>query len=530
MQLTYTNYITNSLQDQYQENVEFQIKSLLSKAKTIKKGIFTKFVNKADQDYFDYLNSHSNVHIELFEYSTQEAIDSLSKYAYKTEKTEIIDDLYLVDLTIHDIKHLITQQAEEAMVNCLEFDAKTAKKRLCKRQRFLQESIAIHAGLVCKYWMKRCTSWGMHDRKNKLNAQAEFQEKTVIRGLNGETFALKNAGETAEKRLNELYVISKGIEKLGEDAGMKWASIVATVPGHMHPNPARGQNTWDGTLPNESAKFMHNKWVDLRACLAKLGITLSGLWTRESHLDGTPHINFLVYFNPEDEHLVRDAFNKYYGHSKNAIEWQNGGELKEGGKSASFASYALKYFQKFFSKDAVPSDECVSEQAWASAFSLRRYGFFGIPSLQQWRRLRAQRETPKFVSALMMSLWRAARANNSAAWIALSGGLGMKNKQRPFRTITEPSTTGKSRIATGVEELKTGLCIISKRIGEWTMVTLQSAIDAALEIKKSNNQKVQKEKVTLALSYPSIRDCSSKIVKNSPDLNHFNADLKHILV
>lgn len=530
--MSFSTDLTISQQNIYLSNIDYQIDKLLKNAKRVsigKQGIFKKFVNKKDQDYFDFLTNHAYVHIELFELSTTQAIDNLSKCATLKSQTDIIDDLYLVDMNDQQIRSLVEEQAQAAFENELEFDTTTVRKRLFKRRSFLRESIALHARLISKHGMKRCTTFALNERKNKNKAQAEFLEKTVICGPNNQVFALKDAGETNAKRLNELYVICKGIEKLGEVASMKWASVVVTAPGRMHPNPScRAKNSvWDGTLPNETAKFLHHQFARLRASLAKKGITLSGFWTRESHLDATPHVNFLIYFNEHEKHEVQKAFDNYFGHSKKAIKWQDGKDINEGKKVASFASYSMKYFQKFFSKDAEPSDECVAEQAWASAFSLRRYGFFGIPSIEQWRRLRAKREAPEFVSNLMMAAWRAARRNDAAAWIAYSGGLGMKNTQRPFKTLTEPSTTGKSRIAVGVEEVYTGLHIISKKIGEYTMLTLRSALDAAAEIKKSIEQK---SKVTVALSYPRYKNGSTKNVQSSSDLDHFNHNLTHVFV
>lgn len=414
---------------------------------------------------------------------------------------DLVSELELVDYTDKAIRDLAVGKAEADLINgTFDVPSKTIKKRMQFKKRFIQEAIAAHAGVVGKN-MPRCTTYQREQRRQKLKDMDDWTKKTVI--TNGElSFSLAESGVTRQNKKNELYVIAKGVEKIGEASGKKWASVVCTLPAHMHPNPSHGHSSWDGTLPNEGCALLQERWSKLRAVLAKEQITLSGLWTREAHRDGTPHINFLIYFDPAAKHQVKDAFKSYFKHSEKAIKWRDGGDVAKGQKAASFASYALKYFTKFLGDEEIISEETLSEEAWAAAWGIRRYGFFGIPSLSQWRRLRAQRTTPKTSSPILLSLWRAARSNDAKKWISLSGGLGLRNKNRPFQTVSQLSDTGKSFIAVGVQELKTGEIIISKRVGEWSLKSLNYK-----ELKTFNESRQQ---VTLALSCPRGGTASAK--------------------
>ena len=286
-----------------------------------------------------------------------------------------------------------------------------------------------------------------------------------------------------------MYSILKGIGSLAEADNLAWASVVCTLPAAMHPNPKFGKNSWDGTLPDEAWRDIGQLFGRLRAGLAKKGIKLAGLKTAESHQDGCPHANFFVVFDEHEKIEVEAAFNQYFGHGPKSIKFTIG---KKGADSAKFASYCLKYFTKFF--DGSDDEASVGEQAWASAWKIRRYAFFGIPPLTQWRLLRSSEIAP--VDHLLQKMWRAARGGRAALWIALCGGMAVKNKTRPTKTYSEKHL--KSRVATGVENLLTDSIIVIKKIGYWILET------------------TEKSRVTVNLSCPSASQSQSQNLKIQP--------------
>ena len=220
-----------------------------------------------------------------------------AKEALILHNPELEDELSLADCTDAAIRGLAVRQAENDAYNGIGgVGGKVLKKRAQAKKRFIQEAIAAHAGIVGRD-MPRCTTYQREQRRQKLNDMDDWVSRTVV--TNGELyFSLTESGVTRQKKKNELYVIAKGIENIGESSDKTWASVVCTLPAHMHINPSHGHNSWDGTLPRDGCNWLQERWSKLRAALAKEQITLSGLWTRESHKDGTPHINFLIYFDP----------------------------------------------------------------------------------------------------------------------------------------------------------------------------------------------------------------------------------------
>ena len=368
-------------------------------------------------------------------------------------------------------------------------------RKLRKIQRKLKASLEMRLGLIGgRFGNVRATKNCVAGRiEMNLNNQHFLDTHQVT--FEDKAFKLADIVLTREKRLAEMQCILKGIERQAEAQGLRWASAVASLPAHLHVNPTAGANSWDGTLPSESIRYIHDKWKKMRAYCAKKKITLAGFWTVETHKDGTPHINFLVYFDGDRAGFVESAFDIYFSHSERAVKFRLDGDVVDGQKIAKFSSYASKYFTKTFNVEAlltnVEANTALKEEALASAFGYRRYGFFGIPGLNLWRKLRASKETPD--DEATAAIWRAARGGRASEFIELSGGLGIKARARTFKTVSVPHL--KSRVTVGVRNVKNGYELIVKRVGEWT---IKKIIEAVEEVKKT----VTNDVVTVKPSYP----------------------------
>lgn len=389
---------------------------------------------------------------------------------------------------------------------------KKIRIKLTRRQRYARAAIQLKT-LGGRYGEHYCSNFALEKRREANAANNKFLEKSVIvSDRTGKSIPLKEVAFTKKKRLSEMYTLAKGLEKLAELQGLSWMGVVVTLESSAHANPAwsDGDSGWSGELPKASAKRLQHGWAKVRANLAKIDITLAGFWTREAHMDGTPHVNFIVYFDGGNAQAVKDAFNKQFWHSNKAgaVKFENNPSIKfmaDSGKktyidkngdvqkSASFASYAMKYFMKSFAADD-SDDRSLSEEAWASDFGLRRYGLFGIPKMGVWRRLRASEVTPK--DPAIAAMWRVARRGDAAEFIQLNGGIGIKDKDRQFQTASRLSATGKSKIIVGVRNTANGKEFINKKIGEWSIVTLKVAV-ATIKV-----QSIQQ--VTVKPNYPRV--------------------------
>lgn len=413
------------------------------------------------------------------------------------------EDIKLLDLDNKSIKDKARFAAErwgfDKEKNPLATKPLTARQ-MRQRQRYTAAAIEWQLGLVGgKHGARRATNRCINERSEMIKNTEHFLNTHEVVSKNGKRLKLADTALTREKRLAEIYCIANGLQRLAEAQEMTWASCVTNLPPHLHPNPTKGKCSWDGTLPNESIKYIHKRWGRMRAYCAKRKIILAGLWTVEAHKDGTPHINFLTYFDKDSAGAAEKAFNIYFKHSKKAIKFRMGGDVEKGVSASSFSTYALKYFTKTFNVESLLNNDeketAMKEEAWASAFGLRRYGFFGIPQMSTWRKMRSSAKAPDDEATEL--LWREARKGDAAAFISLNGGLGIKNSRRQFKPISVPHK--KSRVTIGVENTRNGYEFITKNLGEWTIQKLIKQVKNTDIQQKS----VQIQMVTLKPSYPS---------------------------
>lgn len=380
-----------------------------------------------------------------------------------------------------------------------------ARGTLARKQRRYIETIALHSGLIGYNAHHRCTTYAHKNWEERQDAIEEWMKsKTVSNGK--KKFSLAEIGKSKKKTLSEMYTLAYGTQKYAEAQGCVWASIVCTLLPNKHPNPEHGSNKWDGTTPDESNKELSQKFARVRAVLAKHGITLSGLWTREAHKDACPHVNFLVYFTAGDSKIIEEAFRAQFGQSDEAVTWNMSvkGKLKDGSDACNFATYAMKYFMKFLSEN--PSDDAIDEAAWASTWGLRRYAFIGLPTLEIWRRMRKTREPIK--NKYLEELRLACRNNDAAGWIRLCGGLNVKRSKRHFSTIRDAV----SKVVIGVKHNKSGAQHINKKIGEWLIEDIKNtpAYDKAPNNLIANYADVCKEVKPELIKAKSVKNKNGK--------------------
>lgn len=384
------------------------------------------------------------------------ALLSFKNYKYEISPEDIKDRAFEHDISPDEARKQLEQAREEFAI------ANPATGSLGRKQRKYIETIALHSGLIGYKGEGKCTYYAHNNWKERQSAIVEWMKTHVI--SNGKIkLPLSEVGKTKEKTLSEMYCLSLGIQQVAQGQGHEWASIVCTLPASKHPNPLSGNNTWDGTTPDAAGKIISHKFSRVRAMLAKKGIFLSGLWTREAHYDATPHVNYLVFFPVGTGEIVKKAFCKHFDHSSHAVVFKKGevDTLDDGSKPSNFASYAMKYFTKFFSDN--PSDDAVDEVAWASVWNLRRYAFIGLPSIEIWRGMR--KTISPISDPFFEQLRLACRNGDAAAWISMCGGLNVNRSKRDYKTVLDAAT----RTVVGVERVVSGVQHIHKNLGEWTI-------------------------------------------------------------
>lgn len=256
------------------------------------------------------------------------------------------------------------------------------------------------------------------DRQYQKAAWRKFAENRILTGQDGQEISMLSVMERSEKnRRAELYTLVKGIQKVAEVDGLTWGMLTLTCPPRFHPKPSKGLSSWDGSTPEDAHKWLHHEWRGVLRRLAKKDINISGVRFSEYHKDGCPHWHVLFYTNDLPELMVE---------VRKAWTTEAGADFVIGDpKKGSFASYCMSYLAGDGTEPHVAQYD-----AKRAIWSQRFIQFFGVPRIGLWRATRAMPEAPGD-EGLADSIWRAARRGDGAAFIALCGGLAVKNKERP---------------------------------------------------------------------------------------------------
>ena len=363
------------------------------------------------------------------------------------------------------------------------------RRYLRKAARQKKEMWALTLGLVGGHigGNRAVSNMTLDHRQQQLEAQQEWASRTTITIADGKEIELtKIMAQNKKNRLAEIITVTKGIEQQAKSDGLQAVFITLTAHPRFHPNPAKGQKSWDGSTPEAGKKWLMRQWVRTRARFAKRGIQVVGVRATEAHADGCPHLHLMIWIRPEKINEVEREFRKSKGWNT-----EKGAKfviIETGEGKASASSYVLKYIMKTLNNSADSADR---DDAWRATWSVRAIQFFGIPSFDLWRTLRKSRPEDILDADPRIAAARyAAIGGRYAAFLELAGGLNMKKSDRPLRTETEKNETATVKKIFSFETL----AIVIARI-------------------KSTLTTTQKQKVTVIQNYPS--NCKTKTQKPS---------------
>jgi hypothetical protein len=191
--------------------------------------------------------------------------------------------------------------------------------------------------------------------------------------------------------------------------------------------------------------------------LSKLSIRVYGMRVAEPHHDGTPHWHALLFAAPRSVAQVLRLVN---------AEWLSESPDEPGARQhrvrvvrinpvkGSAVGYVAKYLAKNVdghqleftqSRDAdgevqltgdAPKTAAERIRAWASAWGVRQFQFFGAPPVLWWRELRRLRDETSEVPAIE-SARAPADAGDYAGHVEAAGGVCVARAQRPLFTWRE---------------------------------------------------------------------------------------------
>lgn len=319
------------------------------------------------------------------------------------------------------------------------------------------EALAIRARLVCRGVWPYASQDGVERRKDQKRRNALALERAALVDLDsGERVALADvvAGSVANPpiRRGELMVRIRGAEEWATAAGWVAEFWTVTAPSRFHaqrmagvvsePNPL-----YDGSSPAQAQAYLCGVWARVRAAWKRRGLRVAGVRVAEPHHDGTPHWHILVFGPARDLRYARRLL---------AVYARRDSPGEPGAKQHRFkadkidpakgdaAGYVAKYVAKNIDGFGVGVDEETGRKAgamvrrcdaWAAAWRVRQFQFFGLPAVSVWRELRRMRE-PVEVEAVEAARSAADEAN-FCEFIRALGGAGIRYRDASVWLLRE---------------------------------------------------------------------------------------------
>lgn len=227
---------------------------------------------------------------------------------------------------------------------------------------------------------------------------------------------------SAKKRSSKLYVRAVGLEKYCTKRCLQGFFVTLTLPGQYHPNPTKGQNTWNGITPAESHDELQRKWRQFQREFGRKFGKVLGVRVEEPHQDGCPHWHLLIYVDSSKEAPLRELFGRFFGDETAAkvepIDPQKG----------KGATYIMKYILPVLQTE---SDTLAARyQAHRATWGKRAVQFFDRPGSStlwdQMRRIKLDSKEFRELSDYARKMHEAACSNDYCQFLCLLDGNVLK--------------------------------------------------------------------------------------------------------
>ena len=351
------------------------------------------------------------------------------------------------------------------------------------------EAAAIGAGVIRRglwpYASQDCVARRTAQRRR--NARA-LDQAAVECAETGESLKLADvvAGSVAnpEVKRGELMVRIKGCDAIANEGGLSAEFWTLTAPSRFHAQriigaTAEANPAYEGATPKEAQGYLCKVWARARAAWKRRGLSVFGLRTAEPHHDGCPHWHLICYGTRRELRYARRLLRVYaLRDTPNEPGARRHRFVVLEAKGAKGAAYAAKYVSKNINgagmdgeRDGETGRKVSSTvervDAWAAAWGIRQFQFFGCPSVSIWRALRRFRE-PVAVRGAMLERARSAAddADFAAFWRAAVGG-ALKLIWRPSDKLTMYGDTAAPRIAGVSEGARRALLPVKNWVIRW---------------------------------------------------------------
>lgn len=333
-------------------------------------------------------------------------------------------------------------------------------------------------------------------RRNALALEAAMIENADT----GESIKLAEvvAGSVAnpEIKRGELMTRIRGADEYAELKGWSCEFWTLTAPSRFHAqkiinatseaNPMYGRKQAGGDIdhagvtPRAAAVYLSGVWARARAAWKRRGLIVSGMRAAEPHHDGCPHWHLIVYGPARDLRYARRLLRVYAlrdsGNEPGARKHRFNYMIAQGGKGG--AAYAAKYISKNINGEGLAgerdsetgqkiSTSVLRVDAWAAAWGIRQFQFFGMPAIGIWRALR-RIEGPVAVVGSALERARAAADDGDfcSFWRACAGG-AVKLLMRDEGRLTQYGDKAAAVVAGVVEGGRRALLTVRNWVIKW---------------------------------------------------------------
>lgn len=265
----------------------------------------------------------------------------------------------------NEIRKMETRLSEDMIQDCARWigmseekivkQAETLAERRHMRRMFKRSVAMVNIALEVvgggKGEFQYCTPFEIEIRKQQTARLRKWAEERVIVKKGSCRPLIDLVENQARHELAELHAFSKGLEKYAKTHGKDWTFWTLTAPGHMHGNPLKGKNRWDGTSPVKAHRWIAEMWKKVEARARMEGVVISGFRVVEPQQDGTPHWHLLTFADKQD----LDTLERLIRSQPGAPSWASykGAKVVEGKDHLSKASsYLFKYLKKTLDGDS----------------------------------------------------------------------------------------------------------------------------------------------------------------------------------
>lgn len=324
-------------------------------------------------------------------------------------------------------------------------------RRLRKSHSRRVESLAIRSRLVSRECWAYVSDDGLARRIAAKKRTRRMVEGATIRNEEtGEELPLSVVSDAtvANPKLRRLELLTRaaGIERYATAKGYGAEFLTVTCPSKYHSmrigedGKATANPKYKDYKPSEARDYLQRVWSLARSAWHRRELQVFGLRISEPHHDACPHFHILIFGKYQDIRFARRLL-RVYAMREDANEHGAGQHrfksVKIDAAKGNAVGYLVKYVAKNVDGYGVGEDSEIMRgaessaarvEAWASAWSIRQFQFFGAPSVTLWRELRRQRSA--LVDPTVEAARQAADAGDFHAFVNVVGGCAIPRNLR----------------------------------------------------------------------------------------------------